>query len=203
MGREVLQCAKQINKENPTWEIAGFLDPNMDALIDKKCDVKIIGNDDTYVIRPEDEFVCAIGDTFLRKKVMRCMEAKGAKFVSLIHPTVQIADTAEIGKGVTVFANSIISDNTIVGDGCFVNYQCAIGHDVQIDEFCTIFANSVICGGCKLGKHVVMGTSSNVVPLIEIGDEAYVCAGSSVMRNVKKKMRVIGTPAGPFRIGGK
>ena len=49
MGREVLQCAKQINAVEKRWDIAGFLDPDPNALEGKKCDVDIIGNDDDTI----------------------------------------------------------------------------------------------------------------------------------------------------------
>lgn len=203
MGREVYQCAKQINAMDMKWDIVGFLDPDSHALDGKKCDISIIGDDFDYAINDNDEFVCAIGDGKTRKSIIERLELRGAKFTELIHPSAIIADNVEIGKGTIVFANSIISDNTFIGKGCFINFQTSIGHDVLIQDYCTFFSNCVVCGGCIIGSNVTLGTASNVIPGINVASNAYVCAGSTVMRNVRENARVIGVPAGPMRIGDR
>lgn len=202
MGREVLQCAKQINEFEKRWDIAGFLDPDRDALRGKKCEYTVIGNDYDYEIQVEDEFVCAAGDGVLRAKLIERLKSRGAKFTTLVHPSALIADTAEIGEGTIIFANAIVSDNVKIGTGCFINYQSLIGHDVIMEDYCTIFSNCVICGACRLKTNVTMGTASNIIPGITASENAYICAGSTVMRNVRKDARVIGVPAGPMRIRG-
>lgn len=203
MGREVLQCAKQINQVEKRWNIAGFLDPDEEALRGKKCEYTVIGDDYDYEIQAEDEFICAAGDGVLRAKLTERLKSRGAKFTTLVHPSALIADTAEIGEGTIIFANSIVSDNVKIGEGCFINYQSSVGHDVVMEDYCTIFSKCVICGACRIGTGVTMGTASNIVPGITVSENAYICAGSTVMRNLRRNARVIGVPAGPMRIGGK
>lgn len=197
MGREVLQCAKQINAVNKQWEIAGFLDPDEHALDGKKCDIGVIGDDLTYEIGPDDVFVCAAGTGAMRKKIMEKMEARGAKFVTLIHPTALVDDTATVGDGSIIFAYSIVSDNASIGKGCFINFHTYVAHDSVLEDYCSIYANCVICGACTLGENVTMGTSSSIIPGISVGENAYICVGSAVTRPVAAGEHVIGVPAKP------
>ncbi len=48
---------------------------------------------------------------------------------------------------------------------------------------------------CKVGNHVFMGTTSNIVPSSKIGDNVYICAGSTVAGRVRSGMKVLGNPA--------
>ena len=48
---------------------------------------------------------------------------------------------------------------------------------------------------CVLGDRVFMGSTSHVVPASRIGDDVYVCAGSTVMTRIRAGMKVLGNPA--------
>ena len=79
-----------------------------------------------------------------------------------IHPSAIIADDVQIGKNVSIGANSVIesgvnlADSVSIGAGCFIGKNASIGkgtslwsnisiyHDVIIGEACLIQANTVI-----------------------------------------------------------
>lgn len=194
-GRELLQWSKDINAVEQRWIIKGFLEYDEGALKDKICSAEIIGNDDSYGISEDDEFVCGIGNCELREKVIKKFMAKGAKFVNLIHPSSIISETSKLGNAVIVYPFVSISDNTIIGDGTIINSHTSIGHDVHIGKFCTISAHCDVTGMCTLGDRVFMGSTSHVVPNSGIGDDAYICAGSTVMASVRSDLKVLGNPA--------
>lgn len=194
-GREVLQIAKAVNRLNLTWSIKGFLDDRTDALDRLRCDVTVIGNVETYIPQPDDQFVCCIGNSAVRKMIIDKMKAKDAEFVNIIHPTALIADSALIGKAVILYPYSIISDNAEIGDGCIVNMHSTIAHDSKLGEYCTISAHCDVTGMCTVGNRVFMGSGARIVPNSKIGDDVFICAGSTVMSRVKNGMKVLGTPA--------
>lgn len=194
-GREVLQWVKDINEKELTWNIKGFLDDDMYALDGKKCSVSVIGTTDSYVIKPEDEFICCIGNSAVRKEVVDKMKAKGAVFTSVIHPTAIVADFCTLGDGIILYPFSLISDNAFIGDGCIINMHSTIAHDSTLGEYCTISAHCDVTGMCRLGDRVFMGSCSNMVPMSKIGDDVFICAGSTVMSRVKAGVKVLGTPA--------
>ncbi len=194
-GREVLQWAKDINEQSPHWNIKGFLEDNLGALDGLKCDVPILGTIDRYEIQSEDEFVCCIGNSNVRKNVVEKMKAKGAVFTSLIHPNAVIADSCSLGEGVIIYPFALISDNVTIRNHCIINMYSSVAHDSVLGECCTISAHCDVTGMCKLGDRVFMGTTSNMVPNSRIGDDVYICAGSTVMGRVRAGNKVLGNPA--------
>ena len=194
-GREVLQWAKDINKKEQRWNIRGFLDDDPDALDGLKCDISIISSVDAYTIDPCDEFVCCVGNSATRKKIVDKLEAKGAVFVTLIHPNAVIADTCTLGKGTIIYPYALISDNAVIGDGCIINMYSSVAHDSVLGEYCTVSAHCDVTGMCRLGDRVFMGSTSHVVPGTRIGDDVYICAGSTVMTRVRNGKKVLGNPA--------
>lgn len=194
-GREVLQWAKDINKIRNRWNIKGFLDDNMDALAGLSCSARIISTVDAYEIEEDDEFVCCIGNSRIRKSIVDSLKEKGAVFTTLVHPTAVVAETGRIGEGAIVYPFALISDNAVIGDGTIINMYSSVAHDSVLGDYCTISAHCDITGMCSLGRHVFMGTTSCIVPGVSIGDDVYICAGSTVMSKVRKGRKVIGNPA--------
>ena len=194
-GREILQWAKDINEKEQRWNIKGFIDNNLEALSGKVCDVTVLAKVDEYQICEDDEFVCGIGNSVIRKMVIEKLEAKGAKFVNIIHPNAIIADSCTLGKGVVIYPYALISDNAKIGDGCIINMYSSIAHDSILGEYCTISAHCDVTGSCTLGDRVFMGTTSNMVPLSKIGNDVYICAGSTVMTRLRDGAKVLGKPA--------
>ncbi|MCO5388432.1 MAG: hypothetical protein NHB14_24660 [Desulfosporosinus sp.] len=50
-GREVIEWVIDINKENPTWNVLGFIDDNLNTLDDKKVSIKSSGKYTTGILR--------------------------------------------------------------------------------------------------------------------------------------------------------
>lgn len=194
-GREVLQWARDINRAVPTWNIKGFLDDDPNALQEKPCGLTILGSPGRYEVEPDDVFVCAIGNGVLRKKVIENLESRGAQFVSVIHPTAVVADTAVLGKSTVLYPFSLISDNARLGDCCIINMYSSVAHDAVLGEYCTVSAHCDITGMCTVGDRVFMGSGARMVPGVKIGSDVFICAGSTVMSRIKEGMKVIGIPA--------
>jgi sugar O-acyltransferase (sialic acid O-acetyltransferase NeuD family) len=194
-GREAMQWAKDINNHKTTWNIKGFLDNNPDSLKKVSCDIPNLGSEDNYQIQKDDEFVCAIGSSKVRTKVIEKMIARGAVFTSLVHPTAVMADTAKLGKSVIIYPFALISDNASIGDYSIINMYSSVAHDSVLGKCCTISAHCDITGMCTLGDNVFMGTTSNMIPGSRIGNDVYICAGSTVMTKIRDSKKVLGNPA--------
>ncbi len=194
-GREVLQWAKQANAVSQRWNITGFLEYDEHALDGKSCGIGICGNDDTYEIKDDDEFICAIGNSMLREKVVGRLKKRGAVFTNIIHPTAIVADTAKLGDGVVLYPFSVVSDYAVIGDGTIINSHTSVAHDAHIGEYCTLSAHCDVTGMCTLGKRVFMGTTSSAIPGSIIGNDVFICAGSTVMTKLRDNVKVMGNPA--------
>ena len=195
MGRTIYSNALEGMGFGEKYVVKGFIDDNLNALEGKKCDVPILARIDEYEIQPDDEFVCSIGNSNIRKMVVEKLKAKGALFTTLVHPNAVIADSCTLGEGVIIYPFALISDNAVIGDQCIINMHSSVAHDSVLGEYCTISAHCDITGKCKLGDRVFMGTTSNMVPGSRIGEDAYICAGSTVMGRVRAGNKVLGNPA--------
>ena len=194
-GREVLGWAFDIAKEQKTWEIAGFLDDRPEILDSYDCPVGIIGDPNSYQPQNDDLFVCAIGDTATKLKYCDELQSRGARFTTLIHPTVVVGPGCNIGKGCILCPNTTITTNVTIGDHAFLNLSSTVGHDVVIGDGCTMSNQTDVNGHARLGKGVFIGSHASILPGIEVGEFATVGAGSIVTQKVDPHTTVFGVPA--------
>jgi acetyltransferase-like isoleucine patch superfamily enzyme len=96
----------------------------------------------------------------------------------------------KIGRGVSIFGSNFdiffpelieIGDNTIIG-----NKTCILTHEFLGDGWRK--------GPVKIGKDVMVGTMSLIMPGVEIGDRATVAAYSLVNKDVEPGITVGGVP---------
>lgn len=193
-GREVLQIVKDINKNEQTWNILGFLDDNLNALEGIECDYSVIGTIKDWEPKENEHFVIAIAKPTIKEAITTQLERKGAEFVSIIHPTAIIGSFNKIGRGVVIYPYAKITVNTTVGD--FVSLLGSnIGHDAVVGDFSTISGMCAINGHAIVGKRVFIGGHAVVAPSKRIGDDAFIGSGSVVVTNIKSGYKVFGNPA--------
>ncbi len=193
-GRELLQWIKDINKVNPTWEILGFIDDNLNALDGVEVDYKVIGTIKDWEPKEDEEFALALGSPALKRKIVALLKGKGAKFATVIHPQAILTDFAKYGEGFIMFPGAKLSVNSEVGD--FVTLLATfIGHDTYVGDY------SVISGGCnivrnvKIGEDVFLAAGVAIAQDLTIGDGAYLGLGSVVLKDVAPGVKVFGNPA--------
>ena len=194
-GREVLEIINGINKEKKTWNVLGFLDDNLDALNGFSLDYKILGSIHDWVPKGNEQYVLAIAAPRTKEKVVPVLKNKGAKFATIIPPSVDIGERTVLGEGVVFFGKVGVSVDVKIGDFVFFNALDGIGHDVVIGDYCTFGPKVCISGATKIGKCVNVGALASNYPGIEVGDYATIGMNSAAIRRVKPNTTVIGVPA--------
>ena len=192
-GREALAIAKTINKIEQRWNIKGFINDIPDALDGVKCSHQIIGTIVDWEPSENEVFVIGISSPTGKEKVAGILKAKGARFVTLIHPAALVSDEAIIGEGCIISGRSSIGGCAKIGD--FVHIAGSmVGQDAVIGDYSTTtgFANIT---DAILGKRVFVGSHAVILNKLKVGDDAFVCAGSIVFTNVKAGTKVFGNPA--------
>lgn len=193
-GRELVQWVEDVNEKCPEWNILGFLDDNPNALLDIKCDYKIIGSIKDYQPKDNEYLACALAFPNVKKQVVTTLKEKGSKFATIIHPTALINKFAEIGEGVIITPRSNVNANAKVGD--FVSILgSGIGHDAAIGNFSTLSGRCSINGHVQVGEMVYVACGVSIAPSKKIGNGATIGIGSVVISNVKPSVTVFGNPA--------
>jgi len=195
-GREILSWLKDVHVPGRPWELAGFLDDNPEALSKYNYKIPILGPIMEYQPQENDLFVMGIASpTQVKLNIAANLMAKGAEFISLIHPTVVYGNNVTFGKGCVICRNTVLTCDIIIGDFVSINIFSVIGHDAIIKEGCTLYSYSNINGFAKLGRGVEIGSHGCVLPGVKVGDFAKVGAGSLAVKSVKSNSTVIGVPA--------
>lgn len=192
-GREALYIALAINKNNPKWNILGFIDDNLSALEGKKCDYPILGKIADWSPSRNEVYAMGIASPIVKEKVSNLLIERGAKFTSLIHPNVDIQPYTIIGIGSVIAGVSTIGDNVTIGD--FVHIAGSmIGQDSVIGDYSTTTGFTNIASA-TLGKRVFVGSHAVVLNHLSVGDDVFICAGSIVLNKIKAGTKVLGYPA--------
>ena len=192
-AREVYYWANDsFSKEN--YKVKGFLSYNQKDLDGYNIKADIIGNDDNYKIEENDRFIIAIGEIDIKKRAVNRLKKRGAKFISLIHPTAIIIPTAKIGEGVVICPYCLISDNVQLDNFVMMNTYASCGHDVQVGKYSILSPYVALNGFVKLEDEVFVGTHATVISYKKVGFQSKVSANSVVMRDVPPNRMVVGVP---------
>lgn len=193
-GRELLQWIKDINRVSQTWNIKGFIDDNPNALLGYDCDYSVIGSIADWESGDNEVFALAIAEPHTKVSVVGVLKQRGAEFADIIHPLAKISEFTKHGEGLVMYPSAALNVNTKVGD--FVTLlSSGIGHDVVVDDYATISSYCGIPRGVHIGKRAYLADHAVILPEHSVGDDAYVGAGSVVVRNVPAGKKVFGNPA--------
>jgi|SRR5579862_9037591 len=149
---------------------------------------------------PGSQVVVAIGDPLSRERSAAKCRAAGLRFVSLLHPRVEVSPWISLGEGCVVCAGSVLTANLVLGLHVHVNVMCSVSHDVNIGDFSTLSPGVHIAGWVTMGQRVFIGTGASIKngsrdrPIV-IGDDAIIGAGACVIGDVEPETTVAGVPA--------
>jgi sugar O-acyltransferase (sialic acid O-acetyltransferase NeuD family) len=192
-GVEVLSWALQMKQDS--WEIAGFLDIDPKALDGYNLPYRVLGVPETWTPDENEVFIAAHGNPGLRMRVCGDLQSRGAKFISVIHPSVIMALNVEIGEGCMIAPNVVFGPHAKLGRFVFVNIAATIGHNSVTGEGTTISAHCDVTGHVSIGRECFLGSHACILPGKRVGDFSVVGAGSAVVRNVESGSTVMGVPA--------
>lgn len=194
-ARDVLDVFDAVNVVKPTYEIVGFIvDPeygNPGEIVNGK---PILGDFD-WLAKNNDVFcLCAIGAPEQRLKLVRRARDAGAKFCTVIHPSVIRSQWVEIGEGTVIAAGSILTNRIRIGDHVHLNLDCTIAHDVVLSDFVTLAPGVHVSGNILLEEGCYIGTGANIIEKRRVGAWSVVGAGSTITKDVPPNTTVVGVP---------
>ncbi len=198
-GREVYAWARQTFDFGREWRFRGFLDDNPEALAGMDYP-PILGDIGSYSVGENDYFLCGLGKPELKQKVIGLLLSRGAKFTTLVHPTVVMGNNVHIGVGVILCPRVVLTSDIRIGNFVTLNVGSAVGHDSIVGDFTQTSAFCDITGGVTVGEGVFMGSHAAILPRVTVGEHAVIGAGSVAIRNVAAYMTIYGNPARSFQV---
>ena len=147
-------------------------------------DVESLNNEKT-------DFVIAIGNNSVRKNIA---EKYDVNWVSLIHPSAQIAVNVSIGKGTVVMAGAVINACATVGEHCIINTSSVIEHDNVLENYVHISPKAALGGTVRVGEKTHIGIGATVKNNIDICGDCIVGAGAVVVKNIEVPGTYVGVP---------
>lgn len=164
--------------DSATGEVIGF------PIVGTSADIMNLNDGKT-------DFVIGIGNNTVRKTIA---EQYNVNWVSMIHPSAQIAIDVRIGKGTIVMANSVINACTTIGNHCIINTGAIVEHDNVIENYVHISPNVALGGTVRIGSLTHMGISATVKNDIEICSDCTIGAGAVVVKSIKEPGTYVGVP---------
>lgn len=186
-GKVVYDIAKSIN----CYESIVFLDDNYYPNIDNylgKCDLvnKLVCDYD---------FIVAIGNANIRKKITTELLKINAFIATLIHKNAVIGSDVVIGAGTVIMAGTVINSSAIIGNSCIINTSSSVDHDCKLENYVHIAVGSHLCGTVTVGENTWVGAGTTVINNIDICKDCFLGAGAVVVKNITVSGKYIGVPA--------
>ncbi|MFT6371693.1 MAG: UDP-3-O-[3-hydroxymyristoyl] glucosamine N-acyltransferase [Gammaproteobacteria bacterium] len=88
-------------------------------------------------------------------------------FLTTIHPSAQISDSAILGVGVSVGALAVIGDNVVIGLGTSIGAGCIIEQNVKIGDHCLLHSRVTLC------RQVIIGNNCILQSGVVLGGDGY------------------------------
>jgi sugar O-acyltransferase (sialic acid O-acetyltransferase NeuD family) len=192
-GREILSWTVQMQRDD--CEIAGLLDANPEAFSAGEFPYPILGDPTSWTPKENEIFVAGLGDPTVRLRVCGGLKTRGARFVTVVHPSVILALNVTLGEGCVLSPNVVVSANAVIEDFVLLNIAASIGHDARIGEGTTVSCHCDVMGYAQVGRECFLGSHAAILPAKKVGDRAIVGAGSIVIRNVAADTTVMGATA--------
>ena len=97
---------------------------------------------------------------------------------------VVIGDEVEIGANTTIDRGAL--DDTVIGDGCKLDNQIQIAHNVRIGENTAIAGCVGIAGSTTIGARCMIGGQAGIIGHLTICDDVVVSAGTLVSKSITR-----------------
>lgn len=177
------------------WDVISFLDD--DPHKEKCLSFHVIGKikDLEIFIHEYDDVFVAVGNNDIRKKLIEKVVSHKQSIPTLIHPSAIISTFSTVDYGTVVMANVIVNPNCQIGKGCIINTASTIDHDCIIKNYVHISPGCHLSGEVDIDYNVWLGTGTNIIQRIKIGNNTIIGAGSVVIRDAQPNSKYVGVPA--------
>ncbi len=192
---EITEINKKADRDNTPipYRILGFLSDVKVDLSKRGIKADILGTVQDWIPKGEEKYVIGLSRPAQKKKVSDLLKRKGAKFENIVSVYSKVSQDIIMGEGCFITGGSFVSCGVRIGD--FVNINGSMIYaGAQIGNYSTTTGFTVI-EDARIGDGVFVGSKAVVINGCTVSDWANVSAGSVVTEDVRPGVTVFGMPA--------
>lgn len=95
-----------------------------------------------------------------------------------------VGDDVEIGANTAIDRGAMA--DTVVEQGCKIDNQVQIAHNVHVGAYTVIAGCAAISGSTKIGRYCIIGGAANFAGHLTIADRVTVSGGTSITKSIPK-----------------
>jgi sugar O-acyltransferase (sialic acid O-acetyltransferase NeuD family) len=164
--------------------VIGFLDDNPANYKNYKLSAPLLGGVKNHKVIKGHYYLIGIANLKYRRFFIDKFRSEGAEFISFIHCSAYVSESATVGKGTIIGPNANIGPNVKVGNYTLINSRCSLGHDTVIGDYNFISPNVCFSGFSKVGDENLFGINSTTIPNITVGNRNKIAAGMVLNQDV-------------------
>ncbi len=164
--------------------VAGFLDDDPEGYGRYRFRAPYLGPIKGHRVLPDHHYIMGIANLQFRRTIVEQLLASGASFLTLVHPTAYVSESATIGTGTILGPMVNVGPNVVVGNFNLVNSRCSLAHDTRLGDFNFLGPNVSFSGETVVGDENLFGVNCATKPGVLIGTGNKVEAGMIVDKSI-------------------
>lgn len=121
-----------------------------------------------------------------KRKVNEFFLSLGYQFETIISDSAFVSRFSKVETGAQILPMAIIQTGAVVGRHSIVNTGALVEHDCKIGAYNHIAPKATLCGQVEMEDDVYVGAGSTVTQGVSIGRGAIVGAGASLTQSLKE-----------------
>ena len=197
-AKEVLASYGDIAAVTPSAApVLGLVDDNRDLHGSIVCGYTVLGDIQWLVDYGIDRVRCvvAVGDPRTRARIVKRLDAFGAEYQNLTHPSAVVWSTLSAASDNVVQPYAWITADAEIGSHVHVNGFVCLAHNVRVGDFTTFAPYANVNGHCTIEEGAYVGSHAVLRQGVTVGAWATVGMCACVLDDVPSGVTVAGVPA--------
>lgn len=199
-ARETIELVRAINRLVPTWDLIGLLDDDPEMHGRELLGVPVLGPCDAAETFADTAVVACVAnpdDPLRRLRLVARLGLTAEHCATLVHPTAAIAESATIGPGSVLHANTVLTADIRIGAHVAIMPGVILTHDDVVEDGVTFASGARVASAVTVEAGAYIGAGALLRERLTVGAGAVVGMGAVVTKPVPAGEVWFGSPARP------